>query len=182
MAADGHVIVQLLSESGEAAGPQLDLPQSATPEQLDVLLNKLLGNEDRVPYAFFLEGAAGAYGSSSSAPIELAGELGAALRAAAVSVESVLKGERMLRRGGRPLFPPLLVAKEPHSIKVILDSWTLKPRPAQSLSLPRCAALQLSTNLRPSSASGPSLDAPPPSPGMPKQCWWRPSARTGGDW
>ncbi len=38
----------------ESVGPQLDVPVSATPKQLTELVNSLLKNEERVPYAFYV--------------------------------------------------------------------------------------------------------------------------------
>lgn len=60
------------------AGPQLDVPHSVTPQQLETLLNGLLQNEDKLPYSFYLE------------ENELAGELGEHLAKAKLSVEKAL--------------------------------------------------------------------------------------------
>jgi NLE (NUC135) domain len=49
-----------------------------TPQQLEALLNGLLKNEEKVPYAFYVEDA------------ELAGEIGAAMLAKSISVEKVV--------------------------------------------------------------------------------------------
>ena len=50
------VIAQLVSSEGEAASTgQLDLPVEFDPEQLQVLLNELLGNEEPLPYSFYIE-------------------------------------------------------------------------------------------------------------------------------
>jgi hypothetical protein len=38
-----------------AAGPQLDVPATVTPEQLEVLLNGLLQTEEKLPYSFYLD-------------------------------------------------------------------------------------------------------------------------------
>jgi NLE (NUC135) domain len=46
------------------AGPQLDLPQDVTVQQLETLLNGLLANEEKLPYSFFVD------------DVELAAELG----------------------------------------------------------------------------------------------------------
>lgn len=46
------------------AGPQLDLPQDVTVQQLETLLNGLLSNEEKLPYSFFVD------------DVELAQELG----------------------------------------------------------------------------------------------------------
>jgi hypothetical protein len=37
------------------AGPQLDVPATVTPEQLEVLLNGLLQAEEKLPYSFYLD-------------------------------------------------------------------------------------------------------------------------------
>ncbi|GMH33941.1 hypothetical protein BSKO_01775 [Bryopsis sp. KO-2023] len=74
-----NVIVQFHSEEGETVGPQLDVPASATPAQLETLLNGLLSNENKVPYAF------------NVADHELATALVEHLQKHSVSVESALK-------------------------------------------------------------------------------------------
>lgn len=61
------------------AGPQLDIPQNVAPEQLEVLLNGLLQNQERLPYSFYIDDQ------------ELSGELGAHLAKAKISVEQVLR-------------------------------------------------------------------------------------------
>jgi len=38
-----------------ASGPQLSVPQDATVKQLNLLLNQLLDNEEKLPYSFFVE-------------------------------------------------------------------------------------------------------------------------------
>lgn len=60
------------------AGTQLQIPHSTTPQQLENLLNGLLTNEEKVPYAFYVENE------------ELTGEVGAALLARNVSLEKVV--------------------------------------------------------------------------------------------
>lgn len=50
------------------AGPLLDVPDTVTPQQLEVLLNNLLQQGDPLPYAFFLQDH------------ELAGQLGTHLQ------------------------------------------------------------------------------------------------------
>ncbi|KAL4854040.1 Notchless protein [Chlorella vulgaris] len=49
-----NIIIQLESEEGNAAGPQLDVPQDVTPSQLETLLNGLQHNEERLSYSFFI--------------------------------------------------------------------------------------------------------------------------------
>ena len=46
----------LPSHVNDSLGPQLDVPTSATPAQLETLLNGLLQNEDKLPYSFHVEG------------------------------------------------------------------------------------------------------------------------------
>lgn len=76
-----NVIVQFQSESGEPVGTQLDLPQNATPVQLEALLQGILRQEagDRLPYAFYVDDR------------PLVEELGAHLHTHKVSVEAALK-------------------------------------------------------------------------------------------
>lgn len=44
-----------VSAQDEDTGPQLELPLSATPEQMELIVNKLLTNEDRRPFAFYVD-------------------------------------------------------------------------------------------------------------------------------
>jgi ribosome assembly protein 4 len=74
-----NIIAQLEDADGVPTGPQLDLPHDADPKQLEELLNALLQNEDKVPFAFY------------AADAEVVGTLGAHLRARDASVEQVLK-------------------------------------------------------------------------------------------
>jgi len=49
------VVAQLRTPDGElVAGPPVELPLDITPHQLNILLNKLLNNEDKLPYSFHL--------------------------------------------------------------------------------------------------------------------------------
>lgn len=76
-----NVIIQFTSPDGEATGPQLDVPESVTPKQLEALLNGLIkeGEDgDRQPYSFFINEQ------------ELAAELGSHLEKFKVSVETAL--------------------------------------------------------------------------------------------
>eukprot|EP00741_Cyanophora_paradoxa_P009357 tig00000144_g9065.t1 len=74
------LIAQLTSESGEATGPQLEVSLDITPDQLVTLVNQLLQNDEKLPYAFFVKGE------------EVVEDLRGALRAQkeAVSGEQVL--------------------------------------------------------------------------------------------
>ena len=74
-----NIIAQLEDAEGNPTGPQLDLPHDADPKQLEELLNALLENEDKVPFAFYADDA------------EVTGQLGEHLRARAASVEHVLR-------------------------------------------------------------------------------------------
>ncbi|KAK3282636.1 hypothetical protein CYMTET_9633 [Cymbomonas tetramitiformis] len=76
---EGNVIAQLVTSDGESTGPQLDLPPDLTHEQLEALLNELLTNEEKVPYAFFVN------------DLELTGATELSSLIQDVSVESVLK-------------------------------------------------------------------------------------------
>ncbi|PNH03382.1 Notchless [Tetrabaena socialis] len=76
---DVSVIVQFQSATGDATGPQLDIPHNVTPMQLEVLLNGLLNNEEKLPYSFYIEEQ------------ELLGELGAHLGTHKLSVEKALR-------------------------------------------------------------------------------------------
>ncbi|KAL6748054.1 hypothetical protein V8C86DRAFT_3147228 [Haematococcus lacustris] len=78
-AVSGNVIIQFQAATGESTGPQLDVPASVTPEQLETLLNGLLQAEEKLPYAFHIQEQ------------ELSSELGVHLSQQGVSVESVLK-------------------------------------------------------------------------------------------
>ncbi|KAG2422472.1 hypothetical protein HXX76_015996 [Chlamydomonas incerta] len=75
---DASIIIQFQSATGETTGPQLDIPHTVTPQQLETLLNGLLANEDKLPYSFYIEEE------------ELLGELGAHLAAGGLSVEKAL--------------------------------------------------------------------------------------------
>ena len=49
------VLVTLSNEQGERAGPQVELPASSTPKQLEALVNSLLAQTDgALPYAFYV--------------------------------------------------------------------------------------------------------------------------------
>lgn len=53
---DGPQTVQahLISDTGEEAGPPIDLPANVTTEQLGLICNALLKNEEQTPYIFFV--------------------------------------------------------------------------------------------------------------------------------
>lgn len=55
-----RVIAQFVSNEGATAGPQIELPLEVSKEQLHLLLNKLLENEEKLPYSFFLKNSAAA--------------------------------------------------------------------------------------------------------------------------
>ncbi|KNC48839.1 WD40 repeat-containing protein [Thecamonas trahens ATCC 50062] len=52
MSSGRNVLAQFVSESGESTGPQLDLPEELTSEQLQLLLNELMENDDADTFAF----------------------------------------------------------------------------------------------------------------------------------
>jgi ribosome assembly protein 4 len=54
-AIDGRVMVRFIDPEGKEAGDELDVPLGTTKEQLGQLLNKLLENEEELPYSFHLE-------------------------------------------------------------------------------------------------------------------------------
>ena len=74
-----NIIAQLEDAEGNPTGPELDLPHDADPKQLEELLNALLQNEDKVPFAFY------------AAENEVIGQLGEHLRKHKASVEQVLR-------------------------------------------------------------------------------------------
>ena len=52
-----NIIAQFVSaEDGEAKGPQIELPSNTTVPQLQELINKLLSNEEPLPYSFYVNG------------------------------------------------------------------------------------------------------------------------------
>lgn len=50
----GSLIAHFETAEGERTGPQLDVPAETTPAQLQLILNQLLSNEERVPYSFYV--------------------------------------------------------------------------------------------------------------------------------
>ena len=54
--ANAKVVAQFQTADGEAVGPSLNLPIDATPEQLQLVLNRILQNEEQLPYAFTVDG------------------------------------------------------------------------------------------------------------------------------
>lgn len=74
-----HHLIPILLSLVFRAGPQLDLPHDVTPQQLEVLLNGLLQNEEKMPYSFYVEEQ------------ELASGLGEFLATNKVSVEAALR-------------------------------------------------------------------------------------------
>eukprot|EP00612_Vaucheria_litorea_P000449 CAMPEP_0171458728 /NCGR_PEP_ID=MMETSP0945-20130129/4293_1 /TAXON_ID=109269 /ORGANISM="Vaucheria litorea, Strain CCMP2940" /LENGTH=502 /DNA_ID=CAMNT_0011984599 /DNA_START=10 /DNA_END=1515 /DNA_ORIENTATION=- len=49
------VIIQFRTMDGESKGPKIDIPIESKVEQLEQVLNKLLSNEENVPFSFFVE-------------------------------------------------------------------------------------------------------------------------------
>lgn len=47
------VIAEFVSPTGETSGPQIEIPLHSTPKELQQLINSLLDNEEKMPYAFF---------------------------------------------------------------------------------------------------------------------------------
>ena len=52
--ATGSLIAQFETAEGQRTGPQIDVPVETTPEQLQLIINQLLSNEDKVPYSFYV--------------------------------------------------------------------------------------------------------------------------------
>uniref|UniRef100_A0A453A5H0 NLE domain-containing protein n=1 Tax=Aegilops tauschii subsp. strangulata TaxID=200361 RepID=A0A453A5H0_AEGTS len=50
----GSVMCQLVSAEGEQLGAALYLPHNVGPPQLQDIVNQLLHNEDKLPYAFYV--------------------------------------------------------------------------------------------------------------------------------
>lgn len=76
---NNSVMCQLTDPEGNPLGAPLYLPQTAGPPQLQQLVNGLLKNEERLPYAFYISDE------------ELIVQLGAYLQKNKVSVEKVLR-------------------------------------------------------------------------------------------
>ncbi|CAI7934348.1 unnamed protein product [Closterium sp. NIES-54] len=53
--AGNSVICQLADAEGKLAGNPVDIPQDAGPRELTALLNAILNNEERLPYAFYID-------------------------------------------------------------------------------------------------------------------------------
>ncbi|CAA0823977.1 Notchless protein homolog [Striga hermonthica] len=73
-----RVICQLTDSEGTPLGAPIFLPESAGPKELQQLVNKLLNNEERLPYAFYVSDS------------ELVVQLGTYLQKNKVSVEKVV--------------------------------------------------------------------------------------------
>lgn len=78
-AVTNSVICQLADPEGRPLAAQLDIPQDAGPRELETLLNTLLQNEEKLPYAFYIDDK------------ELVNLLGEHLLENKVSVEQVLQ-------------------------------------------------------------------------------------------
>jgi ribosome assembly protein 4 len=52
--ANTSVMCQLVSPEGDHLGAALYLPQNVGPPQLQEIVNHLLHNEDKLPYAFYI--------------------------------------------------------------------------------------------------------------------------------
>uniref|UniRef100_A0A0C9QVM9 TSA: Wollemia nobilis Ref_Wollemi_Transcript_5414_2075 transcribed RNA sequence n=1 Tax=Wollemia nobilis TaxID=56998 RepID=A0A0C9QVM9_9CONI len=74
-----NIICLLTDPEGNALGASVDLPQDISPPQLTALVNALLKNEEKLPYAFYISDQ------------ELVGQLGTYLLKNKVSVEQVLR-------------------------------------------------------------------------------------------
>ncbi|KAF8038613.1 hypothetical protein BT93_B1212 [Corymbia citriodora subsp. variegata] len=49
-----NVMCQLVDPEGTTLGPSMYLPQDVGPQQLQQMVNKLLNNEDKLPYTFYI--------------------------------------------------------------------------------------------------------------------------------
>ncbi|GLJ05982.1 hypothetical protein SUGI_0029860 [Cryptomeria japonica] len=77
--AENSVLCTLTDPDGNELGQQFHLPQNITPPQLGAIVNSLLKNEEKLPYAFYIFDQ------------ELVGPLGTYLLKNKVSVEQVLR-------------------------------------------------------------------------------------------
>jgi ribosome assembly protein 4 len=75
---NNNVMCQLADPEGAHLGPPMYLPQNAGPKELQQMVNKLLNNEEKLPYAFYVSDQ------------ELVVQLGSYLQKNKVSVEKVL--------------------------------------------------------------------------------------------
>ncbi|KAI5681405.1 hypothetical protein M9H77_02633 [Catharanthus roseus] len=73
-----NIMCQLADADGATLGPSLYLPQNAGPKELTQMVNKMLNNEEKLPYAFYVSNQ------------ELVVDLGSYLTKHKVSVEKVL--------------------------------------------------------------------------------------------
>eukprot|EP00252_Welwitschia_mirabilis_P020841 TRINITY_DN5197_c0_g1_i1.p1 TRINITY_DN5197_c0_g1~~TRINITY_DN5197_c0_g1_i1.p1 ORF type:complete len:487 (-),score=77.80 TRINITY_DN5197_c0_g1_i1:394-1854(-) len=74
-----NIICQLTDPEGNNLGTAIDLPQDAGPQQLQSIVNALLTNEEKLPYAFYISDQ------------ELVGNIGQYLLKSNISVEQILK-------------------------------------------------------------------------------------------
>ena len=51
---EGSLIAQFETPEGQRTGPQIDVPVGTTPAQLQLIINQLLENEEKVPYSFYV--------------------------------------------------------------------------------------------------------------------------------
>lgn len=49
------IIAQFRSHEGVPTGSELEVPLTTTPQQLEILINHLLKNDDKLPYSFFVD-------------------------------------------------------------------------------------------------------------------------------
>lgn len=53
----GNILAEFQNVDGDAVGPAIDLPVAVTVPQLNALINKLLDNDDTLPYSFLVNDA-----------------------------------------------------------------------------------------------------------------------------
>eukprot|EP00041_Stephanoeca_diplocostata_P032611 m.1051304 g.1051304 ORF g.1051304 m.1051304 type:complete len:290 (-) comp24177_c2_seq3:226-1095(-) len=90
---DRKILAQFKDEHGKTAGPPLEMPHDITPQQLLVLLNKLLKNDsDPLPYNFYVGEVDKSVndGSGLKNGIEVSKELSSVVDDAGLSTEAVL--------------------------------------------------------------------------------------------
>lgn len=90
---DRKILAQFKDEHGKSTGPPLEMPHDITPQQLLVLLNKLLNNDaDPLPYNFYVgedEKSTNEDGGLKNG-IEVSRELSSVVDDAGLSTEAVL--------------------------------------------------------------------------------------------
>ncbi|CAI5986354.1 unnamed protein product [Closterium sp. NIES-65] len=141
--AGNSVICQLADAEGKLAGNPVDIPQDAGPRELTALLNAILNNEERLPYAFYIDDR------------EVSEPLGEHLRQ---------------HKGASPPFPPspcFSALASPRLRPLASPPSPLRPRLSALASPPLPLRASVPLPLRP------CLSAPPSPPALPAPaCHW----------